>query len=111
MRIFTLIFLVVFGIQSFAGICEVTIDRKACKGQEAKAFEPYKDKGTGDVDPFCKKCNPTVEKKPAKDLAECKKKTEELSKILRKGTLSEKTTKGKFDGKEDAGTFTDKPGC
>lgn len=103
-------FVTMFSIQSMAGMCEITISRKACPGKDAAAFEPYKDKGTGDVAGVCTKCNPTVEKKPAKDADECKKKTEETSKIQRKGTLSEKTATGKFDGKE-VGSFTDKPGC
>jgi hypothetical protein len=95
---------------SFAGICEITIDRKACPGKEKTAFEPYANKGIGDVAGACVKCNPTVEKKPAKDEAECKTKTEEASKIQRKGTLSEKSATGKMDGKT-FGPFTDKPGC
>lgn len=112
MRTALLIATSLFAQIAFAGICEITIDRKACPGKEAAAYQPYEDKGLGDVPGFCKskKCNPTVEKKPAKDLADCKKKVEEVSKIQRKGTLTEKSASGKFDGK-DAGTFSDKPGC
>jgi len=92
--------LVLSSISASAGICEMTIDRKACPGQEEKALAPYKDKGG----------NPTVEKKPAGDLAECKKKADEASKIIRKGTLTSKTVTAKF-GAEDAGTYSDKASC
>lgn len=54
---------------AWGGICEITIDRKACPGKESAAFKPYEGKGTGDVAGHCTKCNPTVEKKPAKDEA------------------------------------------
>jgi hypothetical protein len=95
---------------AFGGICELTIDRTPCAGKEAAAYEPYKGKGTGDVKPHCDKCNPTVEKKPAKDAAECKAKAEEAAKIVRKGTLTAKKVSAKFDG-ADAGNASSNSEC
>ena len=95
---------------AFGGICELTIDRTACAGKESAAYEPYKGKGTGDVKPHCDKCNPTIEKKPAKDAAECKAKAEDAAKIVRKGTLSGKKITAKFDG-SDAGSAASTSEC
>jgi hypothetical protein len=91
--------IIVVAQTSFAGNCELTIDRKACAGKETEALKPYDGK------------NPTSEKSLATDPDACMKKAEKTSRIIRKGTLMQKTVSGKFDGKALEKSFTDKADC
>ncbi len=83
---------------TFAADCIIKTDRKPCPGKEAETLKPYAGK------------NPTEDKKPAADGAACKALAEKSSKIVRKGTLSEKTVTAKFD-KESFGPFKDTSAC
>jgi hypothetical protein len=84
---------------SFAGECQLTTERKACTGREIEALRPYEGK------------NPTTEKVPAENADTCLKKAEKAAKIIRKGTLTQKTVTVKFDGKDLKKTFTEKADC
>lgn len=77
--------------------CVLEIYRKPCPGKEKIAMAPYKD------------VNPTKEEKDL-DEAKCKAEGEKVSKIIRKGTLTEKTATVLFKGKEVA-KYTDKAEC
>ncbi|KYG60723.1 hypothetical protein AZI85_12070 [Bdellovibrio bacteriovorus] len=84
---------------SYAGDCVITIERKACAGKETEAFKPYNGK------------NPTEETKKLDSAEACTKWAEKSSKIVRKGTLTEKKVTGKFDGADLGKTFADKAEC
>ena len=84
---------------SFAAECDLMIDRTPCAGKESEALKPYEGK------------NPTVEKAPANDAETCLKKAERAAKIIRKGTLTQKTVSAKFEGKDLGKSFTDKAAC
>lgn len=84
---------------AFAGDCVLKTDRKACAGKEAEVLKPYNGK------------NPTEDKKSADSAEACEKMAEKGSKIVRKGTLSEKTVTASFDGKDLGKSFTDKSEC
>lgn len=91
---------VVFSAQfAFAADCVITIDRKACAGKEADALKPYNGK------------NPTDETKKLDSAEACLKFAEKSSKIVRKGTLAEKSVSGKYDGKDLGKSFADKAEC
>lgn len=92
--------IILMGQFAFAGDCELTTNRKACPGKEDAALKPYKGQ------------NPHTDK-PAKaaDEAACLKMAETSSKIIRKGTLAEKSVTAKFDGKDLGKTFSDKAEC
>ena len=83
---------------SFAADCMVKTDRKPCPGKEAETLKPY-----GGV-------NPKEEKKDAADGPACKALAEKSAKIVRKGTLLEKTVTATF-GKESFGPFKDTSTC
>lgn len=87
------------GNMAFAGDCSITTDRKACPGKEADALKPYNGK------------NPTEEAKKFDNEEACVKWAEKNSKIVRKGTLTEKVVTVKFDGKDLGKTFSDKAEC
>ncbi|MNL25937.1 hypothetical protein D3C87_1474390 [compost metagenome] len=96
----TLIFALCLASQfAFAGDCVISIDRKACAGKETDAMKPYNGK------------NPTEETKKLDSAEACAKFAEKSSKIIRKGTLTEKNDSGKFDGKDLGKTFSDKAEC
>lgn len=98
-KLLSSIFVTTLATSAFAGDCELSIDRKPCPGKEAAAFKPYDGK------------NPTIEKKAkAVTLEACTKEGEAASKIVRKGTLAEKTVTIKFDGK-DISKKSDKSEC
>ncbi len=78
--------------------CIITTNRTACPGKEKLMLTPYKG------------VNPTVDEKDAKDAADCKKMSEESSKIIRKGTLAGKKVTAKY-GKDSFGPFEDKAEC
>lgn len=78
--------------------CLITTHRTACPGKEESMLKPYKG------------VNPTTDEKEAKDAAECKKMSEESSKIIRKGTLAGKKVTAKY-GKDSFGPFEDKAEC
>jgi len=82
-----------------AGTCELQITRVACPGKEAEAFKPYKGEKS------------TKESKTVADAAACKGKAEQAAKIVRKGTLSEKSVVATFDGAPVAGTFKAESPC
>lgn len=84
---------------SFAGDCALSVQRTACPGKEAETLRPYEGK------------NPTTEKYSTADVAGCEKKADRASKIIRKGTLAQKTVTGKFDGKYLSKSFTDNADC
>lgn len=84
---------------TFAGDCVISIDRKACAGKETEALKPYNGK------------NPTEETKKLDSAEACTKFAEKSSKIIRKGTLTEKSVSGNFDGKDLGKTFSDKAEC
>lgn len=90
---------IAFAQMSFAGDCELSISRKACAGKETEALKPYNGQ------------NPTTEKSTTADADACAKKAEKASKIIRKGTLTEKSVSAKFDGKDTGKSFTDKAEC
>lgn len=83
---------------TFAEDCLVKTDRKPCPGKETETLKPYNGK------------NPTEDKKTAADGAACKALAEKSAKIVRKGTLSEKTVSAVF-GKESFGPFKDTSAC
>jgi len=86
----TIAFMMIAALYAFdaqAGKCVMKINRKACAGKETEAYKPY----NGKVE--------TEETKEAKDQADCEKQAEKASKIVRKGTLSNKTVTATFDGK------------
>ena len=91
--------LVLTAQSAFAADCVITIDRKACAGKEADARKPYNGK------------NPTEETKKLDSVEACEKFADKSSKIIRKGTLTEKTVSGKYDGKDLSKTFNDKVEC
>jgi hypothetical protein len=84
---------------AFAGECVMTVDRKPCPGKEAEALKPYAGK------------NPTEDKADVEVEASCLSKAEKASKIIRKGTLIEKTVTAKFNGKDLGKTFHEKSEC
>lgn len=84
---------------AFAGDCTITTSRKACAGKESEALKPYNGK------------NPTDESKKMDNEEACLKWAEKSSKIVRKGTLTEKSVTAKFDGKDLGKTFADKAEC
>ena len=84
---------------AFAGDCTITTSRKACAGKESDALKPYNGK------------NPTDESKKMDNEEACLKWAEKSSKIIRKGTLTEKSVTAKFDGKDLGKTFSDKAEC
>jgi hypothetical protein len=84
---------------AFAGDCTITVDRKACAGKETEALKPYNGK------------NPTEESKKLDSAEACEKWGEKSSKIVRKGTLTEKKVSVKFDGKDLGKSFSDKAEC
>lgn len=78
--------------------CVLEINRTACSEElKEKALAPYKGQ------------NPTKEEKDL-DEVKCKAEGEKVSKIIRKGTLKEKTATVLFKGKE-VGKYTDKAEC
>lgn len=91
--------MLLMGQMAFAGDCVISIDRKACTGKETEAMKPYNGK------------NPTEETKKLDNEEACSKWAEKSSKIIRKGTLTEKKVSAKFDGKDLGKTFTDKAEC
>lgn len=92
--------LIVFGsAAAHAADCTITISRKACAGKETEAMKPYNGK------------NPTEETKKLDSEEACLKWGEKSSKIIRKGTLTEKSVTVKFDGKDLGKTFADKAEC
>lgn len=97
--ILTIVATMMFAQVSFAADCELTISRKACAGKEIEAMKPYNGQ------------NPTTEKSAAADAEACTKKAEKASKIIRKGTLTEKSVTAKFDGKDIGKSFTDNAEC
>jgi len=97
--ILTIVLAMAFAQASFAGDCEIIISRKACAGKETEAMKPYNGQ------------NPTSEKSTAADADACSKKAEKASKIIRKGTLTEKSVTAKFDDKDLGKSFTDKAEC
>jgi hypothetical protein len=104
-RQLSLALLAVSGIiftQIVSAECVLKIDRKACPGKETEALKPYAGK------------NPTEEKitrAPASATSDaCIAEGEKASKIVRKGTLSQKTVTVSFDGK-DVGTKTGTGEC
>lgn len=90
---------VLFASNAYAGDCVMKIKRTACPGKATEAFKPYNGK------------EETEEKKSVKDLKACEAETEKASKIVRKGVLSQKTTKATFDGKDIGKSFTGKSEC
>ena len=88
-----------YTFDAHAGKCVMKINRKACAGKETEAYKPY----NGKVE--------TEETKEAKDEADCEKQAEKASKIVRKGTLSNKTVTATFDGKALAKPFEGKSEC
>lgn len=84
---------------AFAGDCTITTSRTACAGKESEALKPYNGK------------NPTDESKKMDNEEACLKWAEKSSKIIRKGTLTEKSVTAKFDGKDLGKTFADKAEC
>ncbi|WP_413291998.1 hypothetical protein ACLSU7_11290 [Bdellovibrio sp. HCB185ZH] len=84
---------------AFAGDCNISVDRKACPGKEVEAMKPYNGK------------NPTDETKKLDSAEACEKWAEKTSKIVRKGTLTEKKVTVKFDGKDLGKSFSDKAEC
>lgn len=84
---------------AFAGECVLTIKRTACPGKEAEAFKPY----MGKVE--------TKEKKEAATENACGELADAASKIVRKGTLSEKHVMASFDGKDLGKAFSNKADC
>ncbi|WP_413288357.1 hypothetical protein [Bdellovibrio sp. HCB337] len=90
--------MMLFAQASFAE-CELITTRKACPGKETEALKPYDGK------------NPTTEKVTADSEDACLKKAEKASKIIRKGTLTEKSVTAKFGGKDLGKTFSDKVDC
>ncbi|WP_374076754.1 hypothetical protein [Bdellovibrio bacteriovorus] len=91
--------MLLMGQMAFAGDCVISIDRKACAGKETEAMKPYNGK------------NPTEETKKLDNEEACGKWAEKSSKIVRKGTLTEKIVSAKFDGKDLGKTFADKAEC
>lgn len=87
------------GFTAHAGDCKISITRKACAGKETEAFKPYNGKET------------TEESKAQDDVGKCEAFAEKSSKIVRKGTLTEKIVKGTFDGKELSKTYSAKAEC
>jgi len=83
---------------SFAADCIIKTDRKPCPGKESETLKPYSGK------------NPTEDKKTAADGMACKILAEKSSKIVRKGTLSEKSVSATF-GTEKFGPFKDTSTC
>ncbi|WP_413559315.1 hypothetical protein [Bdellovibrio sp. HCB209] len=84
---------------AFAADCMITVDRKACAGKEVEALKPYNGK------------NPTEETKSLDSAEACEKWADKTSKIVRKGTLTEKKVTVKFDGKDLGKSFSDKAAC
>jgi len=95
----SLVLSIVFSSAAFAGDCVLKIDRKACPGKETDALKPYNGK------------NPTEEKKSADSVEKCTKIAEDAAKIVRKGTLSDKTVTASFDGKDLGKPFTGTSAC
>ncbi len=95
----TVVFTFLFSTAAFAGDCVMKIERKPCPGKETDALKPYNGK------------NPTEEKKSADSLEKCTKIAEDASKIVRKGTLSEKAVTASFDGKDLGKPFTANSTC
>ncbi len=83
---------------TFATDCIVKTDRKPCPGKETETLKPYNGK------------NPTEDKKTAADAGACKALAEKSSKIIRKGTLAEKSVTAIF-GTENFGPFKDTSSC
>lgn len=94
-----IVFAMTLSSAAFAGDCVMKIDRKACPGKETDALKPYNGK------------NPTEEKKSADSAEKCTKLAEDASKIVRKGTLAEKTVTASFDGKDLGKPFTATSAC
>lgn len=97
--ILTASLLLVFSHAALAGDCVISIDRKACAGKETEAMKPYNGK------------NPTEETKKLDSEDACMKFAEKSAKIVRKGTLTQKSVMAKFDGKDLGKTFSDTADC
>ena len=89
MKLFSLLILsTILAHSALAGDCSLSIDRKPCPGKDTEALKPYDNK------------NPTEEKMAkATTLEACTKEGEKAAKIVRKGTLINKSVKITFDGK------------
>lgn len=95
----TLTVVALLGSSAFAGDCVIKTKREACPGKETEAYKPYNGK------------QETEDKKSAADAAACAAEAEKGSKIVRKGTLSKKTTSAMFDGKDLGKSFTGTSDC
>lgn len=99
MKMFLSLVVFMTTVTSWAGSCVLTVDRKACPGQEKDTYLPYGGK------------NPTEEKSELKDAALCEQAAEKAAKIIRKKSLAEKKVKGTFDGKSLSKEYADKSDC
>ncbi|NUN06447.1 MAG: hypothetical protein HUU57_11870 [Bdellovibrio sp.] len=93
--------LLFIGNIAFAGDCSLTTTRVACPGKDDAALKPYD----------MQKVHTPKKPEKAADEAACLKIAESSSKIIRKGTLAEKSVTAKFDGKDLGKTFADKAEC
>ena len=77
---------------------KIITDRKPCPGKERDAYKPYQGE------------NPTESHFEVEDTDECMRLARNEVKILRKGTIGEKTVTATFRGKS-AGVYSDLKKC